>query len=230
MRARGRPITLSDDALLDIARDVLLERGLDATTSYIAKRARISESVIFYRYKTKEALFLAVVERQLVMPPAFAKLAWLGGKGEIADHLFDAGMGLVELSQRVLPFMMMAFGSPTKLNLLAKHVREPHPMKRQMIRLLSRYFESEMKEGRLRTMSPEVLARTFLGGITQFVMSAYFEPPPSELDAPTFLRGLIDVVLHGAEREPRGRYRAVRSGRDRQSSPSAQSTKSTKRR
>lgn len=198
MRVRGRPPTLSDDALLDAARDVFLERGLDATTSEIARRARISESVIFYRYKTKEALFTAVFERQLVMPPGFATLVERAGDGAIADNLFDAGMALVELSERVLPFMMMAFGSPTKLNVLAKHARKPHPMRRQMIDILSGYFAAEMRARRLRRAESEVLARTFLGGITQYVMSAHVEPPRSKLDPPTFLRGMIDLLLNGA--------------------------------
>ena len=132
MRARGRPITLSDDALLDAARDVFLERGLDATTSEIARRARISESVIFYRYKTKEALFTAVFERR-ARHAGRLRASWRGAPAsvEIADNLFDAGMALVELSQRVLPFMMMAFVSPTKLNVLAKHARHAAPAQRQ---------------------------------------------------------------------------------------------------
>ena len=198
MQARGRPLSLSDDALLDAARAVFFERGLEATTSEIARRARISESVIFYRYKTKEALFSAVFERELTMPPAFARLALRAGVGQVAENLFDAGMSLIELSQRVLPFMMMAFVSPTKLNVLAKHAQKPHPMRQEMIGLLSRYFEAEMQAGRLRELQGEILARTFLGGITQFVMSAHMTPPPSQLDTPTFLRGLIDVLLHGA--------------------------------
>jgi AcrR family transcriptional regulator len=197
MHARGRPLSLSDAALLDAARDVFIERGLDATTSEIARRARISESVIFYRYKTKEALFLAVFERQLVTPPAFAKLVWRAGVGEVADNLFDAGMALVDLSQRLLPFLMMACSSPTKLNVLAKHAQKPHPMRQEMIDILSRYFEAEIQARRLRPASGDVLARTFLGGINQYVMSAHMFPPPSELDAPTFLRGMIDVILRG---------------------------------
>jgi AcrR family transcriptional regulator len=205
MQPRGRPLSLSDNALLDVARDVFLERGLDATTSEIAKRARISESVIFYRYKTKEALFTAVFERQLVMPAGFAKLLWRAGVGEIADNLFDAGMALVELSQRVLPFMMMAFVSPTKLNVLAKHARKPHPMRQEMIDILSRYFAAEMQACRLRPARSEVLARTFLGGITQYVMSEQIQPPPSDLDPPTYLRGMIDLLLHGALEAPKAR-------------------------
>lgn len=214
MHARGRPPSLSDDALLDAARDVFLARGLDATTAEIAKRARISESVIFYRYKTKEALFSAVFERELVMPPPFAKLAWRAGMGNVADNLFDAGMALVELSQRVLPFMMMAFVSPTKLNVLAKHAGRPHPMRQEMIAILSRYCEAEMQAGRLRPCEGEILARTFLGGITQYVMAESMAPPPSELDAPTFLRGMIDVLLHGvsvAAPVPRRARRAART-------------------
>ncbi len=197
MQARGRPITLSDDALLDIARDVFLERGIDATTSYIAKRARISESVIFYRYKTKEALFNAVFEREMVMPDAFARLAYRAGTGAVADNLFDAGMGLVELSERVLPLMMMAFGSPTKLKSVFKHARAQHPLRRQMVELLSRYLEGEQRARRLRATPPEILARAFLGGITQFVMSAQLEQVSADLDAATYLRGLIDILLHG---------------------------------
>jgi AcrR family transcriptional regulator len=214
MRARGRPVTLSEDALLDAARDVFRERGLEATTSDIARRARISESVIFYRYKTKEALFTAVFERELVTPAAFAKLVWRAGVGQVADNLFDAGMALVELSQRVLPFMMMAFVSPRKLNVLAKHAQHPHPMRQEMIGILSRYFEAEMHKGRLRTVTSEILARAFLGGITQYVMSEHMSPPASELDAPTFLRGTIDLLLKGAA-PAAGPRRAARKPRKR---------------
>jgi AcrR family transcriptional regulator len=213
MQPRGRPITLTDDALLDIARDVFLERGLEATTSYIAKRARISESVIFYRYKTKEALFSAVFERQLVVPPEFAKLAWRAGTGEVADHLFDAGMSIVELSRRVLPFMMMAFVSPTKLNIVVKHASAPHPMRRQMLDLLSAYLEAEMQARRLRPGRAETLARTFFGAIAQFVMSTHIEPPSPELDAPTFVREMVDVLLRGAAETPGPRRRRTDTGR-----------------
>jgi AcrR family transcriptional regulator len=200
MIPRGRPIAVSSDDLLDVARDVFLKRGLDATTAEIARRARISESVIFYRYKTKEALFIAVFERQIVLPAAFARLESRVGSGEIAEHLFAVGMSLVELMQTVLPFMMMAFCSPTKLNLFHARARQPHPIRMRMIRLLSGYFEAEVRIGRLRAVDPEIVARTFLGGIIQYVMSEHVEraADPLPLAATTFSRGMIDVLLRGA--------------------------------
>jgi AcrR family transcriptional regulator len=208
MNPRGRPIAVSEDDLLDVARDVFLKRGLDATTAEIARRARISESVIFYRYKTKEALFIAVFERQIVLPEAFARLPSQVGTGEIAEHLFSVGASLVDLMQTVLPFMMMAFCSPTKLNLFHARARQPHPIRIRMIRLLSGYFEAEVRTGRLRAIDPEILARTFLGGIIQYVMSEHVErvADPLPLAATTFLRGMIDLLLRGAN----GGVRAAR--------------------
>jgi AcrR family transcriptional regulator len=200
MRTRGRPLTLTDDELLDAARAVFLARGLDATTTEIAKRARISESVIFHRYKTKEALFAAVFERQIVMPPAIARLPSIVGQGEIADNLFDAGLGLVEMMEQVLPFMMMALSS-TKMNVCSKLVREPHPLKRQMLGVLSGYFQGEARAGRLRTIKGEILASTFNGAIMQYVMSEHFERSADPMGIPVFLRGMIDLLLRGARAE-----------------------------
>src|SRR4051794_6716434 len=197
MRTRGRPLTLTDDDLLDAARDVYLECGVDATTAEIARRARISESVIFHRYKTKEALFTAVFERQIVMPPAFARLPALVGQGKVADNLFDAGVGLVELMEGVLPFLMMSLSS-TKMNVMRKHAQAPHPLRRQLIELLASYCDGEVRAGRLRNIKGEIFSRTFLGGIMQYTMSEQIEDPADRLGVPAFLRGLIDVLLHGA--------------------------------
>ncbi len=216
MNPRGRPVTLSEQDLLDAAREVFLERGLDATTFEIAQRAQISESVIFHRYKTREALAIAVFERQIVMPQAFEDLAAHVGEGEIAQQLFHVGSGMIDLLKTVLPFMMMAFSSPTKMTQFHERVCKPHPIRLRMIRLLSGYFEGEVRKGRLRAIDPEILARTFLGAVQHYVMSEFVEQSadPLPLAATTYLRGAISVLLEGANARPtvraRGRARRPR--------------------
>ncbi|MEO6418509.1 MAG: helix-turn-helix domain-containing protein, partial [Polyangiaceae bacterium] len=61
-RRRGRPPTISDDRLLEAAREVFLARGIRATTAEVAERAHVSEGTIFHRYKTKDALFSAAMQ------------------------------------------------------------------------------------------------------------------------------------------------------------------------
>jgi AcrR family transcriptional regulator len=216
MNPRGRPITLSETDLLDAAREVFLERGLDATTVEIAQRAKISESVIFHRYKTREALVIAVFERQIVMPSAFERLAFVVGKGELAEHLFQVGNGMIDLMKTVLPFMMMAFSSPTKMTRFHARVCKPHPIRLRMIRLLSGYFEAEVRNGRLRAIDPEILARAFLGAVQHYVMSEFVEQSsdPLPLSAATYLRGTINVLLEGANAKSETQsVRRVRRGR-----------------
>jgi AcrR family transcriptional regulator len=215
MPPRGRPVTLSDADLLQAAHDVFLAHGLDATTAEIARRVRISESVIFHRYKTKEALLLAVIERQIVLPRVFAELPARVGRGAVAEHLEEVGLQLIGVARTVLPFMMMACSSP-KLNLLRERAKTPHPIRVQMLDLLSQYFDAEIAASRLRpSADPRILARAFLGGINDYVMSDLLQQTASPREAPTFLRSLVDILLHGAvppkAARPRNRLRRTRS-------------------
>ncbi len=208
MRSRGRPITLSEEDLLASAREVFLERGLDATTAEVARRARISESVIFHRYKTKEALLLAVLERELVVPPEFEALAALVGEGEIAEHLFRVATTLVDKARTMYPFLMMALSSPVRMSELHEHMSHAHPHRVRMLRLLAAYFEAEAQLGRLRRLDSEILARTFFGGIEHYVMSELFERSDGLRPLPeaSYLRGMVNVLLDGAlPRAPQAR-------------------------
>lgn len=57
----GRPKTISDDAVLRIARDVFREHGHTATTREVAQAAGISEAVLYQRFGSKDALFFAAM-------------------------------------------------------------------------------------------------------------------------------------------------------------------------
>jgi AcrR family transcriptional regulator len=61
----GRRKLVEDDALLAVAREAFVERGIAARSRDIARRAGISEAVISQRYPTKAHLFFAAMA-----PPA----------------------------------------------------------------------------------------------------------------------------------------------------------------
>jgi AcrR family transcriptional regulator len=196
MAPRGRPITITDDELLDAARAEFLERGADATTREIAKRARISGSVIFHRYKTKEDLFRAVLARELVVPPSTKRLPSRAGVGQIADELFDAALGLIELSRRVQPLLQVAAAQPRTFGHLGQYTTSENPARHEMHHLLVRYFKAEIKKGRLRRADTDLLARMFVGSLTQVVLATNAEDPVG-VDNPALVRGVIDVLLKG---------------------------------
>src|SRR3954462_10690665 len=128
---RGRPPSISDDTILDAAKAVFLEEGVGATTAKIAERAGISESVLFHRYKTKEALFMAVMDSAMQVSPIAESVASRVGKGDIADHLFEIGTAMVEDAKKTMPLFiaarMMAAASSGKLEELQEKMKRPTP-------------------------------------------------------------------------------------------------------
>lgn len=62
----GRTKTVTDAELLAAARALFVEQGFGASTKEIARRAGVSEGVLFQRYGTKADLFFAA----MVPPPA----------------------------------------------------------------------------------------------------------------------------------------------------------------
>jgi AcrR family transcriptional regulator len=57
----GRPKTISDDAVLRIARDVFRAHGHTAATRQVAQAAGISEAILYQRFGSKDALFFAAM-------------------------------------------------------------------------------------------------------------------------------------------------------------------------
>jgi AcrR family transcriptional regulator len=206
---RGRPPSISGDQILEAAKAVFIEEGVGATTAKIAARAGISESVLFHRYKTKEALFMAVMDRALQISPTVETLPGRVGKGDIADHLFEMGTAMVEDAKKSMPLFiaarMMAAASSGKLEELQEKMKRPHPAQVRGLKLFSGYFEAEMDAGRLRRVDSEILARTFIGAVVQHVMSKFWggtDPAGLPLSTPMFLRGLIDILLRGTLARP----------------------------
>lgn len=106
----GRKKVVSDERLLEAAREAFTAEGVAASTRSIARRAGVSESVLFQRYETKADLFLAAMA-----PPPFdlsvaAPDAGPDAPGEqVARNLFRA----------LLEYFRAA--SPVFIQLLAAH-------------------------------------------------------------------------------------------------------------
>ena len=203
MAARGRPQLVSDEVLLDAARDVFVEHGVGATTVEIARRAHISESVLFHRYKTKEALFQAVVERQVRIAPILEQLVSRAGKGRLADNLFDVAVEVMAQARAATPLFvigaMMQRGSSANL---CGPFQGPPPNHELAISLLKRFFDLEIRKGRMRKVPTETLARVFIGALAQRVLEQYLWNSEEATPARTaiFVRELLSLLLEGAEK------------------------------
>lgn len=197
----GRPPLISDERLLEVAREVFLERGIRATTLEVAQRAGASEGVIFHRFKSKDALFRAAMRFEARELPGLL-LTTLQTEAEkdleIRETLIRIASVMIELGRTALPLLMMSWSNP---NAGAAHCAEEHSGFRELIKHFAAYFEARMSEGKLRRVDAEILARTFMGATHHYCLTQIFAEESGVLPLPEgmYIREFVDLLLKGAE-------------------------------
>jgi AcrR family transcriptional regulator len=195
----GRPRTISDESLLDAARNIFLRDGAQASTAEIARSVGVSEGLIFKRFATKEELFHACFD---VTKIGATDLQVLVGKNEIAANIALIAREQVAIFRRILPCVLMRMthgGIAPKTIFSTEH--EPVPVR--LVSRIARYFEAEMALGRLRSSDPWTLARVIVGSTQNLV---FFELAGLDLHLPTderrFADSLSAVILDGIRPDP----------------------------
>ena len=159
----GRPKTISDAALLAIAREVFVRAGGAGSTKEIARRAGLSEAAIFKRYTTKAALFLAA------MAPPRLDVAALATRISV---ITDPQRGLIDIGVEVLTYLRAAL--PVVLPLLTNPAIGPDAVRDNLadeqmaalLRSISSYVRQQRRAGRVaRTAEPVAVATVLFGCI-----------------------------------------------------------------
>src|SRR5262249_55624199 len=128
------------------------------------------------------------------------------GRGEIRDNLFDLGIEIIAFFRTIMPLMMMSWSNPGPSG-LPHLLSGPNPAPVRAMGALAGFFEAEMRAGRLRHHDPEIVARTFLGGLNHYVFIEVVLRENGALPMPpeTFVRGLVHLLLTGVETQPHTR-------------------------
>ena len=192
--ARTRSIT--DEQILAAARAEFLERGIQATTADVARRAGIAEGTIFNRFKTKHELFVSAMN--LDEPDWFAFVDKKVGQGEPRTTLIEIALEILQFFRQLMPIMMMGWANPSPRG-IPPMLEGPNPPPLRAIKKLAGFFEAEMRANRLRRHDPEVVARCFLGSLQSYVFFELLMKAQDELPLPPemHVRGVVNLLWNG---------------------------------
>lgn len=162
----ARPRKYDDELILKAAATVFLEQGASAGTAMIARRAGVSEGILFKRFKTKEALFEAALTadgesnqwRQLLIESA--------GKSTPRRNLKKAILALFDKLQKLVPKLMVLEGQ-------GRHRPPPSGAKAPPLEdaaAITAYLKKEVKNGRLKLAHPERHAHEIVGAVVHCTM------------------------------------------------------------
>lgn len=193
MGARSRH---TDESLLQVARGVFLRDGVGATTATVAAAAGVSEALLFKRFGTKDELF----QRALALDRPVWEAELRDDAAPPREVLERVALHMIASMREEMPVAMLTWSRNPSEHWDA-FPGEPPPV--TGLKILSSWFETQMRRGRIRAMDPEIAARVFSGTIVAFSMAemtglARHMP----LASTTFARGLVDLLWQGLAPTP----------------------------
>ena len=196
----GRPRTIDDTAILNAARDIFLERGFAGTTAEIARRAGVSEGSLFNRFGNKQRLLQQALEPRIEDVTWVANLRSRVNQGVLKEHLVEIGLAGIAFFQQQLPMIMKVWSHSVELGYASESTscgRVPI----EIMQRLARYFEAEIKCGRMRRVDAEIVARTFLAAMHNYAFFEILLNDHEALPLPTgmYVRGMVDTLWSGIE-------------------------------
>ena len=200
---------ITNQQILEAARQVFLQQGFGASTLEIAQQAGISEASIFKRFSTKEELFFAAMgipEKPLWMN----ELESLCGKGDLKENLINICLQIMEFYHEVLPRIMMLRSRGNAIAELGG--KEPKPMRD--VKVLTAFLEREINQDRLRPCDPQTVAHILLGSLMNYVfleqmsskvsmatsesgIETYLSSGDPATEVSAFVQSLVDIVWQG---------------------------------
>ena len=199
----ARPVSITNEAILEAARKVFLRHGYTASTRAVAKEAGISEGSLFKHFKTKTDLFMAAMEDNEGISSWEQKLMQSVGKGNLRTHLEMVGREALAHLHVILPRIMMVRSSG--ITIAPHHCNSSgvsHPVQR--IRALANYFKAEVRQGRLTMANPAVHAQIFLGTLVHYVFLKTVVNY-SSVSPEIYVKTVVDMVLKAATPQEKSR-------------------------
>lgn len=202
--------------IVRVATRLFARQGFSGTTTHqIARRARVSEAIIFRHFPSKADLYWTIIEEKC--RAAGARDAWdrlLNGRGENADREVFAAIAEDILSRSA--------ADPGLMRLLFFTALENHQLSHKFFRMhlskryeaVAEYIRERVEQGTFRRVDPLVAARGFLGTVVDhFLIQELFGGKRyQKLDPHRVSRTLADIWVTGMQAEKAG---AGRNGKKR---------------
>jgi AcrR family transcriptional regulator len=207
-RTMPRPVTISDDDILQATRALFVAKGPLVTTAEIARKAGVSEGILFKRFGTKAALLRASLTSDMVKTFIEDNVRLVGPLRAQRDFERLIRRQL-EVLRSVVPITVMAWSSRS---IIAGHPAEPRddrPPPLVALRAIAAMLEHEMDAGHLARRNPEAVARIMTGATWYFVfLELSVERANRRFGDDTFVEELARLIF--ADVAPR--TRAARTG------------------
>ena len=158
----SRPRQVTDERIIEVARQVFLEHGASVSTTVIASRLGISQPALFKRFGTKQGLLIAALRP--TFPPPWLQAVMAGPNDEpIRDQLASLAGSMSAFFRELVPRFSVLFGCGMRPQELFDDLPVQPPVVAHQV--VAAWFSTAMQRGRIRTTDTRIVARAFIGAL-----------------------------------------------------------------
>ncbi|MBN2525186.1 MAG: TetR/AcrR family transcriptional regulator [Deltaproteobacteria bacterium] len=164
-----RPKIVSDEKVLEVARNCFLEKGPQVSTQEIAQKTGISQATLFKRFKTKEDLFIAAVASKEILTNVVGLSIWLSThpqKGPIEPQLTEMFQRLWALLVEILPRIIAMHNQRSLISpeRFFSAMKKPPPLR--VLEGIAGFVRRAKENGQIRAdVDVDVLAMNLMGAM-----------------------------------------------------------------
>lgn len=199
----GRPKTIETSELLAVARKVFRQHGPTATTRHVAKAAGITQAVLYQRFKTKDALFLAALTQHAA---SLAPLTGIdAGKHSPKSYLSLFAARAKDHFRSAMPSILSHAAHPKYGKEMMGQIHG-HNRAGEIAAMLCLRLQAWQQAGLIRKMEPRIFAFAFIHALHSMAMvellsgdDENFTTPPKDMQA------FVDLFWQGLKPDPPAR-------------------------
>ncbi|MBK6809158.1 MAG: TetR/AcrR family transcriptional regulator [Sandaracinaceae bacterium] len=163
-----------------------------------SRSAGVSEGTLFKRFKTKHEMFHCALDIDGEGEAWERSMPERVGIGDPQEQLAQILKDGIEVLRIIVPLVLTSSADPSTI---PAHLQNKEHSAMRTLRVLTRYFDAEMRLGRIRRQDPEIAARMVMAAAWHY---AHFELMFGAMDImpmpeATYIRGVVASLWHGLE-------------------------------
>jgi len=196
-KPQAQQVRTARDRILDAALESFAEKGFSGTsTKEIARRAKVNEVTIFRQFRSKRALFSAVITERSPVLDIAARVSF-DIKAPVDELLANNVRTVLRMLRANKQLYFVVLGDAWRQPKMRSIAYEETVKKG--IEMVAALMRGLMDAGKIRKMDPEIAARTLMGAVQFHFLTTEImgggNPGPE--DEERMVRGFVSIFLNG---------------------------------
>ena len=190
-----RPKKISDEDILEVARQCFIEQGSNVSTQFIADRLGVSQATLFKRFGTKLKLLQAALHIPIQAKKLLKKIEVLPSNLPVKEQLLELCLEMLKFFDEMIPYWATLHAAGITMPPILSDDAPPIRARTG----LTKWIAHLQQQGRIRQqVEPESIAIALIGALQHRPFRTHILRDRSMVQSDrAYVESIVDVIWRG---------------------------------